>query len=73
MSSKSWGLYIFHYLPIAATAFYLKKYLPNLAPLVVYLLTAAAGFAGAIVLYEIISRIPVLRWCVLGIQGERKK
>ena len=73
MSSKSWGLYIFHYLPIAVTAFYLKKYLPNFAPLVVYLLTAAAGFAGAIVLYEIISRIPVLRWCVLGIQGERKK
>ena len=73
MSKQSWGLYIFHYLPIAATAYYLKKYLPDLAPLAVYLLTATAGFAGALVLYEIISRIPVLRWCVLGIKGEKKK
>lgn len=73
MIKKSWGLYLFHYLPIAVTAFYLKQIMPGLAPLLVYFLTAVAGFAGAIVLYEIISRIPGLCWCVLGMKGRVKK
>ena len=32
-----------------------------------YLFVAAAGFAGAYLAYEIIRRIPVLRWTVCGI------
>lgn len=31
----------------------------------------AAAFAGALILYEIIRRIPVLRWCICGIGGEK--
>ncbi len=67
MARKSWGLYLFHYLPLSACAWYLHAYtaLPALA---VYLCVGAVAFAGAYLLYEIISRIPVLRWCVCGIR-----
>ena len=72
MCKKSWGLYVFHYLFIAVSAYYLRKFCPFLAPVIVYLLVAIAGFAGAYLLNEIISRIPVVRWCVLGIKKEKK-
>lgn len=70
MNRKSWGLYLFHYLPLAACAWYLHQY-TTLPALVVYLCVGAAAFAGAYLLYEIISRIPVVRWCVCGIRGEK--
>ena len=70
MTRKSWGLYLFHYLPLAACAWYLHEYtaLPAIA---MYLCVAVAAFAGAYALYEIISRIPVLRWCVCGIRRNK--
>ena len=72
MCKKSWGLYIFHYLPIAVVAWYLKLLVPAMAPALVYLIVAFAAFAGAFALYEVISRIPVVRWCVLGIRKPQK-
>lgn len=72
MVKKSWGLYVFHYLPLAVTAYYLNRYAANLAPVLVYLIVGASAFAGALILYEIISRIPIIRWCVLGIEKERE-
>lgn len=71
MNRKSWGLYVFHYLPIAASAWYIKLYLTNLWPALIYIFVAIAGFAGAYGLYEIISRIPIIRWCVLGIKKRK--
>lgn len=68
MSKKSWGLYVFHYLPLAMAAFYLTKYASNLPASVIYLLVAVSSFTGAFILNEIISRIPFLRWAVLGIK-----
>lgn len=70
MCRQSWGLYVFHYLMIAAAGWNLKKLCPDMAPLAVYLLVAAAGFGGSYILYEIMRRIPVVRWCVLGIGKE---
>ncbi len=64
---KSFGLYVFHYLTLSSCAYYLTSYTRFPAG-VVYLLTAIAAFAGALILQEIISRIPILRWCVLGIK-----
>ena len=32
-----------------------------------------AGLAGAILLTEIVTRIPFVRWCLLGIKKTRKK
>lgn len=71
MSKKSFGLYVFHYLPLSAVAYYLDRY--TQAPAVVcYVLTGVAAFAGGYLLYEMISRIPVVRWCVLGIKKQTK-
>lgn len=72
MCRKSWGLYIFHYLMIAVPGWYLKLLAPELAPVFVYLIVTVTGFAGSVILYEIMSRIPVIRWCVLGIKKEKK-
>lgn len=72
MTKKSWGLYIFHYLPLAMTAYYLKLCVPDMPDIVVYLLVGVSAFAGAFILYEVISRIPVIRWCVLGIKKEKR-
>lgn len=69
MTRKSWGLYLFHYLPLAACAYYI--YAMPIPAVLKYLLTAASAVAGGVLLYDIISRIPVLRWCVCGIS--RKK
>jgi peptidoglycan/LPS O-acetylase OafA/YrhL len=72
MNKRSWGLYIFHYLPLSMTAWYLHIYASGLPAVFHYVLTLLAGFAGGVLLYEMISRIPILRWCVLGIKKEKK-
>lgn len=71
MAKKSFGLYVFHYLPLSAAAFYMNRYMP-VSALVSYIIAAIAAFAGGYLLYEIVSRIPVLRWFVLGIKKEKK-
>lgn len=71
MSKRSFGLYVFHYLPLSATAYVLHKY-TSVSALPSYLLIALAAFLGSFVLYEAISRLPFLRWCVLGIKKEKK-
>ena len=68
MKKKAWGLYVFHYLPLAMCAYYLHIYLPDMLPVLQYLLVTVSAFAGSFLFYEIISRIPVLRFCVLGIR-----
>lgn len=68
MNRQCWGLYVFHYLPLAACAWYLRDLTKDMPVLVVYLAVALAAFAGAYILNAVISRIPVLRWCVLGIK-----
>ncbi len=69
MGRKAWGLYLFHYLPLAAAAWHLHE-AATLPPSVMYLCTGISAFAGALILYELISRIPVLRCLVCGIGGK---
>ena len=71
MTKKSFGLYVFHYLPLAAVAYWLNKY-TGLSALPSYLISGVAAFGGGFLLYEVVSRIPLLRWCVLGIKKEKK-
>lgn len=71
MTSKSFGLYVFHYLGISAVARFVA--MPGLLPApACYILSLVAGFVLAYGLYEIISRIPFLRWAVLGIKKEKR-
>ncbi len=71
MKGQSFGLYVFHYLPIAVSAWYLRQYAPELSPVLVYMIVGVSGFGGAFLLNEIIRRIPILRWCILGIRKEK--
>ena len=67
MTKRSYGLYVFHYLPLSASAYLLTKY-ADLPPVLIYLIVLICGFAGGIILWEIMSRIPFIRWAVLGIK-----
>lgn len=69
MSKKLWGLYIFHYLGISAVGYllYIYRSLPIWA---IYIVTDLSAFVIGFVLYEIMSRIPIVRWAVLGLKKE---
>ncbi|MBR5759493.1 MAG: acyltransferase [Thermoguttaceae bacterium] len=73
MGKRSWGLYVFHYLPIAAVGWRLTNSSLDVPPALIYLAVAVSAFAGSFVLFEIFRRIPVIRWCVLGIKGTGKE
>ena len=67
MSAHSFSLYVFHYLGISAVGLYIAK--PGLlGPALIYPLSLLAGLAAGYVLGEIISRLPFMRWAVLGIR-----
>ncbi len=65
MTRSSFGLYIVHYLPVAALGYMMKTY-TQLPPVAMYLILTVAVFTLSPLLYELIRRIPLLRWCVLG-------
>ncbi|WP_027208049.1 acyltransferase family protein [Butyrivibrio fibrisolvens] len=70
MSAHSFGLYVFHYLGISSVALIIAK--PGLLPApACYILSLVAGFVFGYGLYAIISRIPFIRWAVLGIKKEK--
>ena len=71
MSKKSFGLYVFHYLPLSVAAYLMNRY-THMPVLLSYVIAAVASFGGGYLLYEVIARIPILRWCVLGIKSEKK-
>ena len=68
MARRSYGLYVFHYLGISATALLLGQ--PALWG---YAVCAVAGFGVGYLLNAVISRIPVYRWLVLGIRKEKAR
>lgn len=71
MRENSYGIYAFHYLFLSSTAFYLRKY-SELSPFIQYILVGMSSFLGSIFLFRIISKIPFINWCVLGITKNKK-
>lgn len=71
MNRHSFGLYIFHYLGISFAALFLGK--QRLLPAGwIYLISLVAGFVSGYLLDAAISRVPFIRWAVLGKnKGER--
>ena len=65
MTKCSFGLYILHYTVIASLGYMLKVY-TQLPPWAMYVILTVAVFTITPLLYEIIRRIPFIRWCVLG-------
>jgi len=70
MTRSSFGLYIVHYLVVASLGYMMKLYTP-LSPVAMYLILTLAVFALSPLLYELLRRIPVIRWCVLGEKGKK--
>ena len=72
MRKKSYGIYVFHYLFLSSSAYYLKKY-SNFYPFIQYILVCLSSFIGSIFLFDIMKKIPYFRWLVLGIDNSNKK
>ena len=72
MTKSSFGLYILHYLVVASLGYMMKMY-TNLPAWAIYVILAVAVFTLTPLLYEIIRRIPFLRWAVLGESRKTKK
>lgn len=68
---RSFGLYVFHYLPLSATAWLLAEH-TQLPAWALYLLTVIVAYGGGLAMYEIVSRIPGLRWCLLGLHTSKE-
>ena len=65
LAKSSFGLYIVHYLVVASLGYMMKNY-TQLPPWAMYVILTVAVFTLSPLLYEIIRRIPFVRWCVLG-------
>lgn len=65
LSRSSFGIYIVHMVVCTATCLVLKQ--TTLPVWSIYLIAIAATYIGAFALWEILHRIPFIRWCIFGI------
>ena len=75
MTRSSFGVYIVHYLVVASLGYMMKRY-TSLAPWMMYVILFFAVMLLSPAIYEIVRRIPFVRWCVLGVkktEDRRKK
>ncbi len=69
LTGCSYGLYILHYSVLASFGYMFKTY-TSMSPWAIYLTVAILVFGLTPLLYELLRRIPFIRWAVLG---ERRK
>ena len=72
MTRSSYGIYIVHYLVIASFGYMMKMY-TSLAPWMMYVILFFAVMLLSPAIYEILKRIPFVRWGVLGIKKTRDR
>ena len=65
MTRSSYGIYIVHYLVIASLGYMMKMY-TQLPPWALYVILGVAVFTLSPLLYEVLHRIPFIRWAVFG-------
>ena len=66
LNSRSWGIYLFHYLPISLCGLLLPRR-TGLPPAAILLVTFLSGLTGSLLLFQMARSIPLLRFAVLGI------
>jgi peptidoglycan/LPS O-acetylase OafA/YrhL len=69
MTRSSYGIYIVHYLVVVSLGYMMKMY-TQLAPWAIYVILLVAVLLLSPTLYEVLRRIPFVRWCVLGMNKE---
>lgn len=65
MAKSSFGIYVVHYLLVIAPCWWLKN-CTALPAAACYLIGCAVVLVGSPLLYELLRRIPLVRYCVLG-------
>ena len=65
MTRSSFGFYVVHYLVVASLGYMMKMH-TQLPPWSMYIILTVAVFTLTPLLYEILHRIPFIRWCVFG-------
>lgn len=69
MSRSSFGIYIVHMTVCSACCILLKQ--TEMPIWSIYAITLVTTFLGSLLLWEILRRIPFIRWCVFGIKARR--
>ena len=69
MTRSSFGLYIVHMTVCTSACLWLKS--TALPVWSIYCLALIATFAGSVLLWEVLRRIPFIRWCVFGIKEKQ--
>ena len=67
MTHSSFGIYIVHYLIIAGLGS-IMFFQTQLPPVAMYIILTIAVFTLSPLIYEVLRRIPFIRWCVFGIK-----
>lgn len=67
MTKSSYGIYVVHYLVIASLGYMMKVH-TSLAPWMQYVILFVTVMLLSPAIYEVLRRIPFVRWCVLGIK-----
>ena len=70
MTKSSFGIYVVHYLVIASFGYMMKVY-TSLAPWLMYVILFFAVMLLSPAIYEVLRRIPFIRWCVLGVKKKK--
>lgn len=70
MTRSSYGIYIVHYLVIVSLGYMMKVH-TSLAPWMMYVVLFVAVMLLSPAIYEILRRIPFVRWCVFGEKKNR--
>ena len=71
MTKSSYGIYVLHYLVVASFGYMMKVH-TSLAPWMMYVILFVVVMTIPVALNEVISRIPFIRWCVLGIKRQKQ-
>ena len=71
MTRSSFGIYIVHYLVVASFGYMMKMY-TQLPAWAMYVILLVAVLVLSPALYEILRRIPFIRWSVLGIRKQKR-
>ena len=65
LTQSSFGIYIVHMVVCTASCLVLKQ--TTLPIWSIYIIAIVATYIGSFTLYEILHRIPLIRWCIFGI------
>ena len=70
MTKSSFGFYILHY-PVLTVVCYLLHYCFDFPAIYNYVIAFVAELLITLALYEVLKRIPVLRYIILGMKKEK--